>query len=227
MRLGCIFIALAKMLSTSASSSTDRRTQNERFLKCRQVVGVLDRDEALVDRDELEQGVQQRGLARRPVAEDEQRAAVGDVACQAGRLRRRHGAALDQAAQGGRHRAGGAELVGVHRRGGRRESVAAARQIRRVGRHLRLEQHAQRVEVLARLFAERLRPELVDHLVEHGDDVALEARHDGVSGAALLAVVGALARRDDVGVGHAVGPSPGTTPARRPIGRLTADDKTG
>jgi hypothetical protein len=65
------------------------------------------------------------------------------------------------------------------------------------------EQHAQRVEILARLVADRFRAELVEHLVEHGVDVTLEAGHDGVSGPPLDAVVGVLTRHDDVGVGHA------------------------
>ena len=178
MRLGCIFIALAKMPSTSVSSSTDRRTQNERSWRAGRW------SECSIETRRSSTGTSSsRAFSSVDLPVDRSPkmssgAPVGDVAREAGRLGRRHGAALDQAAQGGRHGTGGAELTGVHRRGGRARALAAARDVRHVGGDLRLEQHAQSVQVLARLFAELLRAKLVEHLVEHGGDVALEAGHE-------------------------------------------------
>ena len=78
--------------SRDVGVAVDAQADAERpLLERRQVWSALDRDEAVVDRDKLEERVEQRRLPGRAVAEDDQRAAIAQELGQRGRPGRRSG----------------------------------------------------------------------------------------------------------------------------------------
>jgi len=90
-------------------------------------------------------------------------------------------ASFEEAAERGGEDAGRGDLAGVHHRGVREEGGAAGDEVLEVGAHLRLEQAAQDLEVLARGLADARALELVDRLVDLLDERDLDGAQGGVA----------------------------------------------
>ena len=189
-RPGAMRRALANSAGMSVLAVHAEAHAERALLERRQVRSALDGDEAVVHGDELEERVEQRRLPRRAVAEDDQRAPVADELRQRGALAAGQGAALEQAAEGRGDHAGRADLAGVHHRRVREERGAARDEVLEVRRHLRLEQAAQDLEVLARALADARALELADRRVDLLDERDLDGAQGGVA-----AVGGGAARR--------------------------------
>ena len=142
--------ALANSAGTSVSSSTPRRTQNERSFRAGRSGprSMATKRSSTETSSKSELSSVDLPVARSPKIT--QRAAVADELRELGALTAGEGAALEEAAERRGEDAGRADLVGVHHRGVREERGASRDEVLEVGAHLRLEQAAQDLEVLAR-----------------------------------------------------------------------------
>ena len=177
----------------SVSSSTPRRTQNDRSLSA----GRSGPRSMATKRSSTETSSKSElSSVDLPVARSPKMISVRrslEELGQLGALAAGERAALEQAAEGRGDHAGGADLAGVHHRGVREERRAPRDEVLEVRRHLRLEQAAQDLEVLARALADARALELADRRVDLLDERDLDGAQRLV--AAVGAGAAAAARR--------------------------------